>query len=493
MEHYRRLGLSEALRQVGMPREYSTDITYLTRFNGHELKRLVMPTEEESAAQVAAHSVTDQVPEPLLRQNQIYIEKLVFEHMLTTEEVTTRVETEFLGFDEHEDHVSVRVRPVDGGPEEVITCRYLAGCDGGRSLVRRQLGLQYAGEKADAGFLTGERNSFYLRIKNFNSLIREPSWQYWMVRPGKVATLITLDGEDEFRLTVIQGKTDTEDDLRELIDDFFGEHVEIEFIESQGWVSGFALVAEHYRRGRITLSGDAAHLFTPIGGFGMNTGVDDVVNLAWKLAAELQGWAGPHLLDSYEPERRPAAQYNSRAALALGRNLNFNLQITELLDEDSPAGAEARKEAAVLMEGQRAGYASLGVQLGTRYDDSPIIWPDGTPAPERQYDEYVPTARPGGRAPHVWLSRTQSLFDVLGPGFTLLRLGDQAPSGEALADAAARRGIPLTVVDVPMPEAHELYETDLALIRPDQHVAWRGDELPDVDELLTRVTGGLTA
>jgi 2-polyprenyl-6-methoxyphenol hydroxylase-like FAD-dependent oxidoreductase len=491
MEHYRRLGLADAVRAAGLPPEHSTDVVYLTRLNGYELKRLRMPTGAEKMAEVAAHSATSQVPEPLHRSNQVHVEKAVFEHLLGTEAVTCRLGTEFLGFEETADGVTVRVRPTGGGPEETISCRYLVGCDGGRSLVRRQLGITYEGEEQETGFSSGLHPSKYLRIPNLvKNVIREPAWQYWLVRPGKIASLITFDPrEDEFRMTVYAGDADDDDALRAIVDDFVGEHVDIELLDSQGWVNGLALVADHYKSGRVLICGDAAHLSTPIGGFGMNTGIDDAANLAWKLAATVQGWAGPNLLDSYEAERRPAGLRNTQAAIALGRPLQ-RIPLGAALEEDTPAGRKEREEVARVLETQRESYASLGVQLGVRYEDSPIIWPDGTPTPEDVYDRYVPTARPGARAPHLWLSRTQSLFDVLGPGFTLLRMGSDAPSAAPLVAAARRRGIPLAVVDIELPEARGLYEGDLALIRPDQHVAWRGDELPDADELLTRVTGG---
>jgi 2-polyprenyl-6-methoxyphenol hydroxylase-like FAD-dependent oxidoreductase len=489
MEHYRRLGLSDAVRAVGLPPEHPTDVAYVTRLNGHEVLRIRMPTGAQKMAQAAEHSATDQILEPLHRGNQMYVERVVFDRLLGTEAVTTRLATEFLGFEEHDDVVSVRVRPAAGGPEEVITCQYLVGCDGSGSLVRRRMGIVYEGETETGGFLTGRRRSKYLRIpKLVEHVIREPAWQYWMVRPGRVATLITLDGREEFRMTVVEGNTDDDDALRALIDDLVGEHVEVEILGSQDWVSGVALVAGRYRVGRALICGDAAHLFTPTGGFGMNTGVDDAANLAWKLAAAVQGWAGPHLLESYEAERRPAGLRNTRAALDLGRSLH-GLELDPALDEDTPEGHAARVELASRLEPQKDEFASLGVQLGTRYEGSPISWPDGTAEPAESYDRYEPSGRPGGRAPHLWLSPKQSLFDLLGPGFTLLRLADDAPSGDALVAAARERGIPLAVLDIELPEAPGLYGRALALIRPDQHVAWRGDRLPDADALLSRITG----
>jgi 2-polyprenyl-6-methoxyphenol hydroxylase-like FAD-dependent oxidoreductase len=493
MEHYRRLGLADAVRAVGLPPEHPTDVAYLTRLNGYELQRHRMPSAAEKMAEVAAHSVTSQVPEPVHRSNQMYVETVLFDRLLHTEVVTCRLGTEFTGFEETGSGVSVRVRPAGGGPEEVISCRYLVGCDGARSQVRRQLGISFEGGEEELGFMSGLRRSKYLRIPNLiKDVIREPAWQYWLVRRGKIATLITLNARDEFRMSVIQGDADDDDALRAFIDDCVGEHVDVEILGSQDWIAGLALVAERYLHGRVLICGDAAHLFTPTGGFGMNTGIDDAANLAWKLAASVQGWAGPYLVDSYEAERRPAGLRNTRAAIDLARPVR-GIPLDPAIEDDTPEGHRARAEVGRLLETLKEEFASLGVQLGTRYEGSPIIWPDGTPAPEQAYDRYAPTARPGGRAPHLWLSQTESLFDVLGPGFTLLRMGSAAQSADALVTAAQRRAIPLTVLDITLPEARDLYESDFALIRPDQHVAWRGDVLPDADELLTRVTGGCAA
>ena len=492
MEHYRRLGLAEAVRAVGLPPDHPTDVVYLTRFNGYELKRLRMPSSAEKMAEVAAQGVTSQVPEPVHRANQMYVEKVLFDRLLATEAVTCRFGTEFLGFDEADSGVTVRVRPAEGGPEETMNCQYLVGCDGARSLVRRQLGILYEGEEEETGFRSGLRHSRYLRISRVvKEVIREPAWQYWFVTPGRIASLITLDGREEFKMSVYAGNAEDDDAVRAFVDDCVGEQVDTEILGGLDWVNGLALVADSYGRGRVLICGDAAHLFTPIGGFGMNTGIEDAANLAWKLAATVQGWAGPYLVDSYGTERRPAGIRNTQAAISLGRPLR-DIPLDETLEEDTPEGEKARDAVARVLESQRESFASLGVQLGIRYEGSPIVWPDGGPEPENPYNRYVPTARPGARTPHLWLSRTQSLFDVLGPGFTLLRIGRSAPSADGLAAAAQRRGIPLTVVDVALPQAPDLYQCDLVLVRPDQHVAWRGDEFPDPDELLTRVTGGLT-
>ena len=342
MEHYRRLGLAEAVRAVGLPPDHPTNVVYLTRFNGYELKRLRMPSSAEKMAEVAAQAVTSQVPEPVHRANQMYVEKVLFDRLLATEAVTCRFGTEFLGFDEADSGVTVRVRPAEGGPEETMNCQYLVGCDGARSLVRRQLGILYEGEEEETGFRSGLRHSRYLRISRVvKEVIREPAWQYWFVTPGRIASLITLDGREEFKMSVYAGNAEDDDAVRAFVDDCVGEQVDTEILGGLDWVNGLALVADSYGRGRVLICGDAAHLFTPIGGFGMNTGIEDAANLAWKLAATVQGWAGPYLVDSYGTERRPAGIRNTQAAISLGRPLR-DIPLDETLEEDTPEGEKAR-------------------------------------------------------------------------------------------------------------------------------------------------------
>jgi len=267
-----------------------------------------------------------------------------------------------------------------------------------------------------------------------------------------------------------------------------GKDIPLHFLGHWCWTPGQALVAERYGEGRILLAGDAVHLFTPTGGFGMNTGIDDAANLGWKLAALVQGWGGEALLASYEIERRPIGLRNTGQARELTNNVG-GVPVGPAMAEDSASGAAQRAEAGRYLANFGEEFASLGIQLGARYDGSPIIAADGSAPPRDDPYTYIPSACPGGRAPHVWLSRGVSLFDRFGQGFTLLRLGKR--DGAALIAAARRRGVPLSVVDVDHPAARDLYERDFALIRPDRHVAWRGSELPeDCAGLIAQVTGG---
>jgi 2-polyprenyl-6-methoxyphenol hydroxylase-like FAD-dependent oxidoreductase len=490
MEHYRRLGLADAVRATGLPADQPTDAAYFTRLNGHELQRLPMPSAAQKRAALADVAATDQVPEPIHRANQMYVEQVLLERVRATAAITCLFGTECLAVTADADGVEARIVPTAGGGERTLRGTYLVGCDGPRSMVRHTLGVSYQGEDArEQGFMSGLTHSTHLRIPALHKgIIRSPAWLYFMLRTDAVAGLIDLDGRDEFLFhTVGDGQLD-DDALRRAVVDCVGEPVDVEILDSQDWIAGRALVAERFGEGRVFLCGDSTHLFTPTGGFGMNTGIDDAANLAWKLAALVQGWGGAGLPASYERERRPVAVRNTRAALDLANSIR-DIPLSPLLECDTAEGAQARRAAGDALAGFTQEFASLGIQLGARYDGSPLLAADGTAPPPDEPATYVPTASPGGRAPHVWLSRSRSLFDALGPGFTLLRMGHATAETAALRTAAAERGIPLTLLDVSLPQARDLYERDLALIRPDHHVAWRGNTLPDPDVLLDLVTG----
>jgi hypothetical protein len=268
-----------------------------------------------------------------------------------------------------------------------------------------------------------------------------------------------------------------------------GADIDAVVLAQDTWTAGHALVAEAFRQGRVFLGGDAAHLFTPAGGLGYNTAVEDAVNLGWKLAATIKCVGGPLLLDSYETERRPAAARNTEYARAFADSLG-RYTPPDGLEDDGPVGERLRREAGeYLAKHGRSEFDIPGITFGTRYDGSRIVVADGSAVPEDLPNVYVPTASPGGRAPHLWLSDDCSLFDKLGFEWTLLRLGPAPPSGRRLAAAAIRHGLELKQVDIPSAEILELYETPLVLIRPDQVVAWRGGDDADAEAIIAVVSG----
>jgi len=495
MEHYRRLGIVDAIRRLGLPGDYPTDVGYFTRFIGWELARIAMPSERVKVIAARNAVATDQVPEPIFRCNQMYVERFLYQHLRSLANVDVRFGWHCVDWHDHGDHVKALIEERDSGRRVEVRCAYLIGCDGGQSATRRKLGIRYSGEGPgnSAAYLDGPMVATHLRVPDFYAAVKVPRcWQYRAYNREVHSNTVALDGLGEFifnsRLKTAEEQPDTARIVRAFLASV-GADLEVEVIGHSTWVAGRALVADKYGAGRVLLAGDSVHLFTPAGGFGMNTGIDDVANLGWKLAAVVQGWGGHGLLESYEAERRPIALRNTAAARRLGVGVS-GTPVDAAIEEDSSAGAAARRKAGAYLSNFAPEFDSLGVQLGAHYRHSPVILSDGTVPPSDDPDRYVPSACPGGRAPHLWLSNGASLFDHFGPGFTFLCLREGQEDARIIASAAAKRGVPLKAIELRMREARDLYERDLVLIRPDQHVAWRGNHLPEnCDALIARLTG----
>jgi hypothetical protein len=370
-------------------------------------------------------------------------------------------------------------------------------------MVRRALGIKYGGEAQLMNvFLSGLFNSIHLRIPDLYPKFvgQRRAWMYMAVNPDLHLAMIALNGRDEFIMQMPgeAGQVMDETALVARIKKAIGADIPVEIIGHRQWNAGAYLVAEQYARGRAFLAGDAVHLYTPTGGYGLNTGIDDTSNLAWKLAAVLQGWGGCGLLDAYEHERRPTALRSSEVARNLGKT-RIKVDVPAAAETDTAEGQRARAAIArhpfvtthhfTLPEDRDW----LGVILGARYDASPLIVANAT-SPAESLERYQPSDMPGGRAPHLWLDSGRgpgsSLYDHFGLGLTLLRFGGAARDVSTLTEAARARGIPIAVVDVALPEARQLYTRDLYLVRPDHYIAWSGDALPaEIGALLDVVTG----
>jgi 2-polyprenyl-6-methoxyphenol hydroxylase-like FAD-dependent oxidoreductase len=499
MEHYRRLGISGTIRELGLPPDHPMDVAYFTRLSGWEIARYRMPSGIELARLRAAAQATDQIPEPTQRADQIRIAGFLRKHLGTRSNVELRFGWQADQFSQDADSVALMARCVTDGQTEQWRARYLVGCDGGHSDVRHSLGIRYSGyERLEQAYLGGRMISTYLRAPTLyrSYLGRRRAGMYWVVNPELRSTLFTLDGKNEFMFYTKPKHPDGLPDdaaVRHALFGSIGAEVPVEFIGHQPWTAGAALVAERFADRRIILAGDAVHLFTPTGGFGMNTGIDDVANLSWKLAATLRGWGGKSLLDSYESERKPIAVRNTRAARAIAKQVG-SLDIPVGMEEDSPTGAEQRQEVGAQVSAYLATqFAPIGVELGARYDGSTIVASDEA-APTDSIVQYIPTGQPGGRAPHSWLgagrSLGDSLYDRLGNCFTLLRLGPNPADGAGLAEAAKKAGVPLDILEVTDAATRDLYGADLVVVRPDQHIAWRGAKSPsDASAIVARVIG----
>ena len=493
MEHYRRLGIAHRLRDVGLPMDHCGDAIFITRINTHEIGRIKIPTLRE---RLTPGSYDLQMgPEPLQRASQMFVERILKDELDQKDCVDLRFGWRFNGFDQTADGVTAEIENLETGETETVACGYLVGCDGGRSTVRKALGIEYDGKSGEErDFMMGQMLSVYFEAPGLYDVMQtDAPWQFHSLNPEGRASIVALDGKGKFLTWAKLAPGDDAEtmDPRPYIWRVIGEEIPINVLSSKPWQAGLSLVADEFQRGRVILAGDAVHLFTPTGGFGMNTGVGDAENLGWKLAAWHDGWAGEKLVASYQGERRPVAIRNLAQSYALAQDKSA-LSVPPNIEDETPEGARVRAEFGKRTEEALAEeYFCMGIQLGGRYDASPLVSVDGEAGPPPVSDPYVytATAYPGGRAPHVWLADGSALFDNFGPGFTLLRLGGDADGAEFVA-AAAAVGVPLSVFDATEESLRDLYEADLAIIRPDQYVAWRGDALPDdVGALLDLIRG----
>jgi 2-polyprenyl-6-methoxyphenol hydroxylase-like FAD-dependent oxidoreductase len=472
MEHFRRLGLANKVRFSGFPPDYRRNVRFVTRVMGYQLtvfERTDNQTPAEAEARVSPESA-------------VWCPKFFLDPLL--QQAASKVEVRF-GW-RCTDVVQNDSGVTAIGEGDQIRADYLVGCDGGASTVRRSQAISLQGTYAE-----GYNLGVFFRAPTL--LARNPygqASQYWLVNTDGRGPVSTVDGRERWRLSVEYPAEKVEHaDPAQVVRTAIGTpDLPFEVLGVRPW-AGHRLVAETYRRGRVYLAGDSAHLMWPRGGFGLNTGIGDAVDLAWKLAATLQGWGGQHLLETYDLERRPVGRRNVDAA-AENRAAEMAVPVPEYLEEDTPRGAAHRADVAMVIERtRRKEWASLGIALGYRYDASPLCMPDGSPPPSDDGSVYEPTSRPGSRAPHAWLADGRSMLDLFaGDGFTLLCFGAGEPT--ALCEAASRRGVPLHVANMTERGPARLYEKKLVLVRPDGHVAWRGDTLPaDAVGLIDRVRG----
>ncbi len=484
MEHYRRLGFAHEVRAQGLPADHPTDIAYFTRLTGHELARLSLPTAAQAVQKIKEMGGSWSAAELPHRVSQKYVEPVLRKHAEKWPSNDIRYSCKLLGFEDRGDHVQARIQAANGeGPEHIVQAKYLVGADGPRSMVRHQLGIGYEGATGmRRAYMGGQMFAVYVRLPEFYARMPHPrAWMYVTVNHERRALLASVNGVDEFAFHASlheeeeeQAQNWGEDQARQVLCQALGCDMPMHIINCQTWTAGHALVAQSLSHGHVFLIGDAAHLFTPTGGLGYNTGVEDAVNLGWKLAAALRGQAGPALLESYAIERKMLAQRNTGYARRFADSVGLYPAVAEL-EDDTAQGQTLRTEAGVHFNAHvRLEFNIPGVTLGGRYDGSPVIPDDGTAVPADEANTYVSSAKPGGRPPHAWLPDGRSLYDTFGPEWTLLVL-QADPAAVATWQAAAQRmGVSLTVVQPELDGLSELYQAPLALIRPDQIVAWRG-------------------
>jgi 2-polyprenyl-6-methoxyphenol hydroxylase-like FAD-dependent oxidoreductase len=377
-----------------------------------------------------------------------------------------------------------------------VNAQYLIGADGARSFIRHQLGIPWGGATGfKRNFMGGKMLAVYLKAPQFYELNQnDRAWMYVAVNPELRAFIMSVDGESEFAFHV-QMSDDaatealTAEDAKRLFALAYGQAIDIEILSMATWLAGHALVAESFQKGHVFLGGDAVHLFTPTGGLGYNTAVEDAVNLGWKLAAVINGQAQPQLLDSYELERKPLAIRNTSYARQFADSIGL-FDADPALEAATTEGAHARSVAADYLNGHVLREFNIpGVTFGGRYKQSPIIVSDGTHAPEDAANTYTPSACPGGRPPHAWMADGSSLFDSFNFEWTLLVLGEASADFSIFCEVAAKYQLDLKVVRHSSNELAQLYEATLILIRPDQMVAWRGSDGAQAEAILKQASG----
>jgi 2-polyprenyl-6-methoxyphenol hydroxylase-like FAD-dependent oxidoreductase len=465
MEIFRRMGLAAKVRAAGLPAEVPMDVYIVRALNQPPLLRHAYPSVAEARRRIDACTDGSMPLEPYQLISQYTLEPLLKSVAENLSSVNVRYGSEFISFEQDATGVSSRV----GG--ELVRSKYLVGCDGGSSAVREQLGIELSGEgdllrfhqalyrcdelfdRIPIGDGPGKGRHYHVADEQHTFLIMQDSTRHW--------TLHARVGEDR--------------DMARQFEQTIGVPVTYEMLYVGEWKQNL-LLADSYGKGRVFLAGDAVHLVIPTGGLGMNSGVGDAIDLAWKLEATLRGWGGPKLLASYGRERRPVGERNVAASRYASRGRRKWRGLWRDLDElVRVADVEQRKS-----------NEMIGAELGYRYEGSPII-ADEPGGPEHDFRTYAPTSWPGARLPHVWLDGHVAIQDRIGRGYTLLRLGGSNEDVSAMQKAMRA---PFEIVDIPDQAARDLYGFDLILLRPDLHVAWRGQRLASAPENLARLVTG---
>lgn len=471
MEFCRQLGIAEKVRNWGFPPDLPLDSVFVTDLQGYELGRVRTPS-------LGSRADSEFSPERGRPCPQTWFDPILQDCARSFPDVTLRHQVKLESFTQDESGVTATLRD-SAGRTETVRASYFVGCDGFESTVRELLGIEIRGEAHIDWSMT-----IYLRIPELPAR-HGISYRYVFVGPEGTWSFLTLvNGKDLWRLQVV----DIDEarlhnvDIPALVRRCMGCDAPYTVEHKDLWVRK-RTVADRFMDGRVFLAGDSAHAHPPNGGLGMNTGIQDAFDLGWKLAAALDGWGGPALLESYDHERRPASARAAEVSFKNYQRLISAGQRAEIYS-DTPDGEAARRAiGARLVEENEKSWHPVGVHLGYIYHPSPIVVPDGTGKPADDTFGYQPTAFPGARAPHAWLSPgRRSTLDLFGSGFVLLNFSG-APT-EAIERAAASRGVPLAVHRIDNQKVAALYRRALVLVRPDGHVAWR-DDGPPADALAT--------
>ncbi|GKY89935.1 FAD-dependent oxidoreductase [Sinisalibacter aestuarii] len=493
MEIFRRLGFADIVRNAGLPADYPHDVSYRTTSIGPEITRIRIASRAErfTEADTGCDS-TWPTPEPPHRINQIFLEPLMAAEVAKYDRITALYRTEMTGFAQDGSGVTVTARDLDSGETVSVRADYMIGCDGGRSQVRKGIGAQLEGDA-----VIQRVQSSYIRAPGLIEQMQAGrAWAMFSMNPRRVGNVYSIDGKETW---IVHNylkpdepdfdSVDRDAGIRAILG--VGPEFHYELLNKEDWF-GRRLVANKLREDRVFISGDAAHLWVPYAGYGMNAGIADATNLTWILAAHINGWAPEGILAAHQAERLPITEQVSH--FAMNHCIAMASQRSEVpadIEETTPE-AEAHRAAFAreVYDLNVAQYCCGGLNFGYYYDASPIIAYDGASQPGYTMNTFTSSIVPGCRAPHLWLEGGQSLYDALGDGYNLLRFDSSIEAGP-LESAAQEVGLPLQVVDVVTEDPlREVYSAPLVLVRPDQHVAWRGDRLPPSPrELVDRLRG----
>ncbi|HWG31779.1 MAG TPA: FAD-dependent oxidoreductase [Steroidobacteraceae bacterium] len=492
MEAFRRLGFVERIRAAGLPDDYPNDVTLRTRATGYELTRIHIPCRRTRYTDKSGPDGRWPTPEPAHRINQIYFEPILYAEAAARERIVLLNDCRVEQIDQDAHCARLLARNLRNGESIAITADYVVGCDGGPSLTRKAIGARLHGDQQ-----VQRVQSSFIRAPGLIDAVTKPdAWMSYLYAPERAGNLVAIDGRELWLIHnyLLPGEPDFEAVDRDAcirlllgVDASF--HYEL--LTKEDWV-GRRLVADKLRERRVFICGDAAHLWVPYAGYGMNAGIADAFNLSWQLAAHLNGWAPAAVLDGYEIERLPITEQVSRLAMqhAMGA-IAERTSIPRAVEDPTPAGEAIRKQigdAAYHLHVQQ--FACAGLNYGYFYVDSPLIVYDGEPAPAYSMQHYRPSSVPGCRLPHLWLPDGRSLYDLLGPEFTLLRF-DASVEVASLLQAARSLRIPLQLLDLDFGGIPDPYRMPLCIARPDCHIAWRGTQSPvQPQTLLAYITGG---
>jgi 2-polyprenyl-6-methoxyphenol hydroxylase-like FAD-dependent oxidoreductase len=496
MEHYRRLGFAEKVRARGLPPDYPTDTAYFSRYTKYELARFSLPSARQAREIVKTLTGSWSAAELPHRVSQVFVEDVLRDEAAALSSVRLRPGWRMIALRETGTAVEVDAERSDGREQVRLQAAYVLGADGGGSPTRKALGYGYLGESGVVrDFIGGRMFAVHIRSSRLYDVIPHPrAWMYWAVNRERRGLMPSVNGRDEFTFhTQLRSEEKpeqiTDAQAKLMFQAALGTNFDVDIVARSTWNVGHTLVAEKFQRGRIFLGGDAARAFSP-------RRVGSVTTPQLRTQSTLAGNSLPcsraGVVTDCWPAMKPSGRRSpdvtrrTRAVLPIRSGCSFHRRNWKTT---VPAGEAARKRTSDHFNYHaRFEFNIPGITFGGRYDGSPIIVADDTLPPPDRPNDYVPTACPGGRAPHLWLADGRSLYDPFGFEFTLLQLGTKHDA-TPFETAAKALGLPLSVVSVPGDEVRDIYQADLALIRPDQIVAWRGNSSADAAAVLRRASG----